>query len=94
MVPRVENSECAPYYNATTKLSVNQLCAGGKKEQDSCTGDSGGPLTVEYTADGGFRTLQYGIVSLGPRICGTEGFPAVYTRVDKYIGWILDNMKP
>lgn len=90
----MDNTICAPKYEARLKLTDNQMCAGGKNEQDSCAGDSGGPLTNDYVLNGSFKTIQYGIVSLGPVICGREEFPAIYTRVDKYVGWILDNMKP
>ncbi|GJQ76778.1 hypothetical protein Trydic_g15618 [Trypoxylus dichotomus] len=76
------------------KVFVPKLCAGGKNGQDSCAGDSGGPLTGDYVSTDSIRTVQYGIVSLGPKICGKEDFPAVYTRVDKYVRWILDNIKP
>ena len=34
-----------------------------------------------------------GIVSFGPRRCGTDGIPGVYTRVRFYMDWILDNVK-
>ncbi|GJQ76777.1 hypothetical protein Trydic_g15617 [Trypoxylus dichotomus] len=84
-VPKVNNTECAPKYASRAKLSDNQLCAGGKNEQDSCPGDSGGPLTGDYVSTDSIRTVQYGIVSFGPKICGRVDFPAVYTRVDKYL---------
>ena len=32
-----------------------------------------------------------GIVSFGPRFCGTEGIPGVYTRVRNYVQWVLDH---
>lgn len=31
----------------------------------------------------------YGIVSQGPSKCGQKGYPAMYTRVDLYMDWIL-----
>ncbi|KRT82249.1 Trypsin, partial [Oryctes borbonicus] len=86
-VPKVNNSVCAPRYAGLGALTSKQMCAGGKDEQDSCAGDSGGPLMADYTKDRRFRTLQYGIVSSGPSICGFEQFPTLYTRVDKYVGW-------
>ncbi|GJQ76773.1 hypothetical protein Trydic_g15613 [Trypoxylus dichotomus] len=91
-VPKVDNTVCAPKYADRASITDKQLCAGGKGK-DSCPGDSGGPLTAEYTNDEGSRTLQYGIVSLGPTICGLEGFPVLYTKVAKYVGWILDNIR-
>lgn len=43
----------------------------------------------------------YGITSYGAfvkskngvKACGTKGIPAVYTRVDRFIEWILRNIK-
>ena len=35
-----------------------------------------------------------GVVSFGPRLCGTEGVPGVYSRVRFYMPWILDNLEP
>nr|ACO15307.1 Serine protease easter precursor [Caligus clemensi] len=87
-------------FNATQCLDVfrkrsssvtpgNQICAGGEKNEDSCSGDSGSTLMQEnfqqYTA--------VGIVSFGPKLCGTEGVPGVYTRVRNYMDWILDNLE-
>jgi secreted trypsin-like serine protease len=35
----------------------------------------------------------YGLVSYGVKTCGMlEGYPGVYTKISKYIEWILDNM--
>eukprot|EP00096_Caligus_rogercresseyi_P002664 TRINITY_DN14896_c0_g1_i1.p1 TRINITY_DN14896_c0_g1~~TRINITY_DN14896_c0_g1_i1.p1 ORF type:complete len:522 (-),score=84.71 TRINITY_DN14896_c0_g1_i1:463-2028(-) len=67
----------------------NQICAGGEKNKDSCSGDSGSTLMQEYQ-------LQYtavGVVSFGPKLCGTEGVPGVYTRVRNYMDWILDSLE-
>ena len=33
-----------------------------------------------------------GVVSFGPRFCGTKGVPGVYTRVNSYLKWILDTV--
>lgn len=50
---------------------------------DACQGDSGGPLFVRD----GVGLLQAGIVSYN-RECGRRGYPAVYTSVAAYEGWI------
>ncbi len=56
------------------------MCAGGEKDKDSCVGDSGSALMREN--DGVSSPWKIiGVVSFGPRRCGTEGVPGVYTRV-------------
>lgn len=35
-----------------------------------------------------------GIVSFGPKNCGTANWPGVYTNVAKYVDWINSNVKP
>jgi secreted trypsin-like serine protease len=60
------------------------ICAGSKGAiEDSCTGDSGGPLT---RLTGGKRVLV-GIVSVGVG-CAIKGKAAIYTRVSAYYNWI------
>jgi secreted trypsin-like serine protease len=34
-----------------------------------------------------------GLVSYGPKNCGTKDIPGVYTRISKYIEWIQNNLK-
>ena len=74
-------------------LKDKQLCAGGVRGHDSCTGDSGGPLQSFAIYRGEIRNVQHGIVSFGKRNCGLEGVPGVYTKVSEYVEWILDNIK-
>lgn len=69
-------------------LRDTQLCAGGVRGQDTCSGDSGGPLTKLDRAN----NFLYGIVSFGPNKCGTKGVPGVYTSVAKYVDWIERNI--
>lgn len=52
------------------------LCAGGKANDDACTGDSGSPLVVTGR-DG--KDYLAGLVSAGYG-CGIEGVPGLYTR--------------
>ena len=59
--------------------------------EDSCGGDSGGPLMV-YKND---VTYQIGVVSFGTGgklPCGF-GIPGVYTKVTKFLPWIAKNLK-
>lgn len=72
------------------------MCAGGENGKDSCVGDSGSALMREENAKDILSKGEHkliGVVSFGPRKCGTEGVPGVYTRVRSYLDWILDNVR-
>jgi secreted trypsin-like serine protease len=60
--------------------------------QDSCGGDSGGPLMTRNKTGKG-QWFQVGLVSWGLRKCGTKGVPGVYTNVRTYLKWILDHIE-
>ncbi|XP_075162018.1 serine protease 7-like [Haematobia irritans] len=65
-------------------IDSTHICATGYlANQDSCFGDSGGPL---MTHRDGIWVLD-GIVSFG-RGCGHSEWPGVYARVDQYTDWI------
>ncbi|XP_066150939.1 trypsin-1-like isoform X2 [Euwallacea fornicatus] len=87
-VPIMSNVDCKKTgYNS--RITDNMLCAGfhdGKK--DSCQGDSGGPLHV---INGNLHEVV-GIVSWGEG-CAQPNYPGVYTRVNRYITWIMSNTK-
>lgn len=79
-----DNQRCSSTYgsNAPGGITDHMLCAG-QKGQDSCMGDSGGPMVRAR----GNTYEQIGIVSWGIA-CGKEHFPGVYTRVGKMRNWI------
>ncbi|XP_041971604.1 phenoloxidase-activating enzyme-like [Aricia agestis] len=87
-VPYVPMSKCRN--TITTDLIDNQICAGGEEGKDTCKGDSGGPLLhlINQTT-----YIAVGVVSFGPKSCGTRGQPAVYTHVYKYLDWIAKTME-
>lgn len=87
-LPVLSNSDCAPIHAREVRLADSQLCAGGEQGKDSCKGDSGGPLMTPQGLRNDARWYVVGIVSIGPRRCGTEGKPAIYTRVGSYVDWI------
>ena len=81
-------SECREAYATRgAKLTpLEQMCAGGEKGKDSCVGDSGSALMRDVEPSPTFWKI-IGVVSFGPRKCGTEGIPGVYSRV----GWPYNN---
>lgn len=75
------------------KLGKEQVCAGGEKGKDSCSGDSGGPLQRAFSfRNKGPRYFALGIVSLGSKHCGKFEAAALYTNVSYYMPWIIKNV--
>lgn len=92
-IPVVPLKKCQEIYRDHAEIVASQICAGGFSGEDSCGGDSGGPLASVETVDGRSRYVQHGIVSYGPRQCGSKGHPGIYTKVDGFMEWILDTVK-
>ncbi|XP_062546453.1 serine protease grass-like [Armigeres subalbatus] len=92
-VPPVPLQECAPKVQnliAAVRLGDSHICAGGVDEVDNCAGDSGGPL--QYISNTTSKYIQYGIVSFGTKTCGNVSEPGVYTKVEHFISWILNEV--
>ncbi|DAZ95194.1 TPA: hypothetical protein N0F65_013039 [Lagenidium giganteum] len=64
-------------------VDETMLCAGGRLGEDTCAGDSGGPLTIDNDS----VPVQVGVVSWGLG-CGAENTPGVYARVSKHRDFI------
>ena len=89
----VPNYICSSHYvNMGSRLVVTSamLCAGDfmneeyhHNRQDSCEGDSGGPLLIR-NPDNAELTYQIGIVSWGSG-CGKN--PGVYTNIQSFLDW-------
>ncbi|KAL9703847.1 hypothetical protein quinque_007365 [Culex quinquefasciatus] len=77
------------YKSADIRLRDTQLCAGGKKGEDTCGGDSGGPLIRQI--EGNYHLI--GVVSFGATNCGTKGVPGVYTNVAMFVDWIQSKLE-
>ncbi|XP_065091659.1 serine protease hepsin-like [Ochlerotatus camptorhynchus] len=90
-VPILTNAKCRRTSYWAFQITNKMLCAGYVEGgRDSCQGDSGGPLQVYNNS-----TLRYelvGIVSWG-RACAQKNYPGVYTRVNKFLRWINNNVK-
>ena len=84
--------ECRDMYGSLTDrrvaITADMMCAGDSGAH-ACRGDSGAPLL--HRAGAGGRWTVRGIVSFGPAKCGRV--PGVYVRVDKYLGWIREEMR-
>ena len=84
-------NECSKLYD-TLQININknsQLCAIGEVGQDSCRGDSGGPLmAIDTIKPGKIFIYLVGLVSFGPTPCGKENWPGVYVKINSYIDWI------
>jgi len=78
-VPGMPLWKCA---NLLEDIYITNICAGGVRGEDSCSGDSGGGMTM--TVD--YVEILYGIVSWGMG-CASEN-PGVYTAVSMYRDWI------
>ncbi|KAF2898151.1 hypothetical protein ILUMI_08021 [Ignelater luminosus] len=89
------NNDCSKHYRPEgMRIAGSQMCAGGEKGKDSCSGDSGGPLMYHHRTENELNWICVGIVSYGLDKCGIESVPGVYTRVTEYLQWILDHMEP
>lgn len=90
----VSHKRCVETYRTKkVQLTTNQMCAGGEMGIDSCRGDSGSPLMIYNEHIDRPHWSVVGIVSFGIAECGQENWPGVYTRVDKYIDWIVNTMR-
>ncbi|KAF9807481.1 hypothetical protein SFRURICE_001086 [Spodoptera frugiperda] len=80
-VPVVPWLSCQLSYGKMRRITRRMLCAGGRGT-DSCSGDSGGPLT--------WNDVQVGITSFGAG-CGVV--PGVYTKISVMQQWIKDTVE-
>ncbi|CAH2102632.1 unnamed protein product [Euphydryas editha] len=85
---RTVNQElCRANYNIISMpVTSNEICAGNIQQggQGPCSdGDNGGALLHNGNV--------IGISSWDSFRCGARGYPAIFTRVPRYINWILAN---
>ncbi|KXJ72917.1 hypothetical protein RP20_CCG016961 [Aedes albopictus] len=93
-VPGWANDKCRDAFSSVSvDIIETQLCAGGEAGKDSCRGDSGGPLMKLERIAGKPAWFLKGIVSFGTEKCGTEDVPGVYSRISKYMDWVLENIE-
>lgn len=80
-VKLISFEECNAAYG--NSVPVQNFCAGTPTEgEDSCRGDSGGPIIVKETGE------QLGWVSWGDQYCGRAGSYGVYADAGFFQGWL------
>ena len=89
-VPLISSATCGGFYAAFHAVSM--LCAGNDPSSDplrndTCSGDSGGPITTAIEG----RRLLVGLTSWGYR-CGQPNKPGVYAKVTSALDWICDTV--
>lgn len=88
-LPVINNKQCQEMYHNSGHMKIisdSFLCAGYENGgQDSCEGDSGGPLQVQRLADS--RWVLAGTVSHGIK-CAEPNLPGIYIRTAAYLPWI------
>ncbi|XP_037729536.1 phenoloxidase-activating factor 1-like [Drosophila subpulchrella] len=93
-VTEVHPNRCSEMFRHLQFNYKTQICARGRNNVDTCEGDSGGPLMATMVKDRSEFTYQVGITSIGHSICGTIGYPAVYTKTKPFFNWIVSRMRP
>jgi len=88
VVPVITQRKCRHETRYRKKeITNNMFCAGyDKGVLDACQGDSGGPMVWRGEDHDAYR--QIGIVSWGQG-CARSGYPGVYTKIGKYLDWII-----
>ena len=90
-LPLITDASCSTLNSGV--LTASMICAGNGPvsnptlRNDTCSGDSGGPLTAVPVA----TRLLVGITSFGYR-CGVPNKPGVYARVTAARDWICDTV--
>lgn len=88
-LPVIGNKRCQEMYHDSGHIKIisdSFLCAGyASGGQDSCEGDSGGPLQIQRPHDG--RWVLAGTVSHGIK-CAEPNLPGIYIRISAYLPWI------
>ncbi|XP_036329630.1 CLIP domain-containing serine protease 2-like [Rhagoletis pomonella] len=90
-IPIISRESCQSVYRRRS-VDNTKLCTRGIEGEDTCDGDSGGPLYVRvegHASERKFRYVQVGVISLGYHQCGTKkNTPALYTNIASFFDWI------
>ncbi|KAM3939799.1 granzyme A-like isoform 3-T3 [Leptodactylus fuscus] len=78
----LNREKCQNHWGKRVNITNNLICTVvGPKGQDTCTGDSGGPLIC--------KGIYRGVTSFGENVCGKPNDASIFTRLTMdYISWI------
>uniref|UniRef100_A0A182P240 Peptidase S1 domain-containing protein n=1 Tax=Anopheles epiroticus TaxID=199890 RepID=A0A182P240_9DIPT len=82
----MSNSACIGVWGSVL-IEPHNMCLTGDGGRAACTGDSGGPLTINESG----QTIQVGVTSFGSANGCTSGMPTVYGRITYFLDWIRAN---
>lgn len=68
-------------------IQASNICVTGTNGRGACSGDSGGPLTVQR----GGESMHVGIVSFGLGLGCELNWPSVFARTTSFLPWIIAN---
>lgn len=68
-------------------IQPSNICVTGTNGRGACSGDSGGPLTVQR----GGESMHVGIVSFGLALGCERAWPSVFARTTSFLDWINAN---
>lgn len=91
-LPIIDTQDCQ-HTNMRYRMLIDDdmICAlSATHGDDSCRGDSGGPLFCEVEEH---KFKQVGLTSWGPEVCGATREPGVYTRLTSYADWIKEKLE-
>lgn len=73
-------------------IQPSNICVTGTNGRGACSGDSGGPLTVQRGPTGQEESVVIGVVSFGLALGCERAWPSVFARVTSYNSWILQRL--
>jgi trypsin len=97
-LPAWSRRRCVKVYNNHKRHLFDpalMACAGARRSgRNGCSGDSGGPITVDTRPGRRVRRKLVGIVSFGRPVCGENGTPTVFTWVQSELIRVIRQRHP
>lgn len=82
----ITNTACSIRFPGV--IQASNICVTGTNGRGACSGDSGGPLTVQR----GGESLQIGVVSFGLALGCELAWPSAFARVSFFHHWLNQNI--